>query len=128
MENMSTVNKEVKQPRTRSETGKWIVVALIIAVGVWGNAYFNQVMLLYRVLALVVLGIIGVAIAKQTRQGHLFWEMLKEAKAEVRRVIWPTRQETMQTTLIVVVVVLLMGLVLWGIDTLLSWLVQSFIS
>lgn len=125
---MSTVNKDVKRPEARSEVAKWIFIILLVAVGVWGNVHFSQVMLLYRVLALVGLGVIAVFVAKYTQKGALFWDMLKEAKAEVRRVIWPTRQETMQTTLIVVVVVLLMGLVLWGIDSLLGWLVQSFIS
>ena len=129
MGSINTVNsKGVTQEAKRFEKSKWAVIALIIAVAVWGNVHFGQMLLLYRVLALVGLGIVAAFIALQTRKGALFWNMLKEAKAEVRKVIWPTRQETMQTTLIVVIAVVIMGLILWGIDSLLGWLVQRFIS
>jgi preprotein translocase subunit SecE len=54
-------------------------------------------------------------------KGHCFlWRWLKEARTEIRKVVWPTRQETTQTTLIVVAVVLVMALVLWGLDSLLG--------
>jgi preprotein translocase subunit SecE len=53
--------------------------------------------------------------------------MFKEARNEIRQVVWPNRQETMQTTLIVVAVVLVMALLLWGLDSLLSWAVSSLI-
>ena len=129
MGSINTVNsKGVTQEVKRFEKSKWVVIALIVAVAVWGNVHFGQMLLLYRVLALVGLGIVAAFIALQTHKGALFWNMLKEAKAEVRKVIWPTRQETMQTTLIVVIAVVIMGLILWGIDSLLGWLVQRFIS
>jgi preprotein translocase subunit SecE len=53
--------------------------------------------------------------------------LLKEARGEIRKVVWPTRQETTQTTLIVVVVVLVMALLLWGLDSLLGWLVSMVV-
>ncbi len=124
---MNTVIKDEKRQEGRHDTIKWFVVAIIIAAGVWGNSHFQEVSLLYRVMVLVFMGIVVAFVAKQTRKGSLFWEMLKEAKAEVRRVVWPTRQEVIQTTLIVLVVVLLMGLVLWGVDSLLGWVVKNFI-
>ncbi|WP_438504165.1 preprotein translocase subunit SecE [Acinetobacter towneri] len=52
---------------------------------------------------------------------------MKEARVEIRKVVWPTRQETMQTTLIVVAVVLVMALLLWGLDSLLGWLVSLIV-
>lgn len=125
---MATVNKDTKQSAQPSDVVKWLFIFLIVALAVWGNAYFSKVLLLYRVMALAGLGIGAALLAVQTKKGKLFWEMLKEAKREIRRVIWPTRQETTQTTLIVVVVILLIGLVLWGIDTLLGFLIKSFIS
>ncbi|GFR96134.1 protein translocase subunit SecE [Elysia marginata] len=106
---------------------KWVVVALLVVVGVGGNYYFSAESLLYRVIGLVVLGVVAAVVAFQTDKGRVFWELLKDAKAEVRKVVWPTRQETVQTTLVVVAVVLVMGLVLWGLDSLLGWLVSSLI-
>jgi preprotein translocase subunit SecE len=47
----------------------------------------------------------------------------KESRTEVRKVVWPTRQEAIQTTGIVLVVTLLMSLLLWGLDSVLFWLV-----
>jgi preprotein translocase subunit SecE len=53
--------------------------------------------------------------------------LAKEARVEIRKVVWPTRQETTQTTLIVVAVVLVMALVLWGLDSLLGWLISLIV-
>jgi preprotein translocase subunit SecE len=53
--------------------------------------------------------------------------LAKEARVEIRKVVWPTRQETTQTTLIVVAVVLVMSLLLWGVDSLLGWIVSLIV-
>ena len=53
--------------------------------------------------------------------------MLKEARVELRKVIWPTRVETGQTTAIVVVVVLIVALILWALDSLFAWIIASLI-
>ena len=52
---------------------------------------------------------------------------MREARAEIRRVVWPTRQQTTQTTGIVLVLILLFSLILWGLDSTLSWMVQEVI-
>lgn len=111
----------------RLDWPKWLAVWLLIAVGVGGNYYFGAESLLYRVLALVVIGIAAILVALQTARGAAFWKLAREARVEIRKVVWPTRQETTQTTLIVVVFVLVMALILWGLDTLLGWLVSKII-
>lgn len=112
----------------RLDIPKWIVVAVIVIAGVYGNHYFAAEPVLYRALALVVLGLVAGFVALQTTKGKAFWALLKEARIEIRKVVWPTRSETTQTTLIVVAVVLVMALVLWGLDTLLGWIISQFIS
>lgn len=106
---------------------KWLVVVLLVAAGVGGNFYFGNESLLYRVLALVALAVVAGLIALQTARGAAFWKLAKEARMEIRKVVWPTRQETTQTTLVVVAFVLLMALILWGLDSLLGWLVSRII-
>lgn len=106
---------------------KWIVVALLVAAGVVGNSYYSDQSLLYRVIALVALAGVAAFIALQTIKGKAFFTLFKEAKNEIRRVVWPTRQETTQTTAIVIVVVLIVALILWGMDSLLSLIVSGFI-
>ncbi len=103
---------------------KWLLVVLLIAAGVGGNIYFADYSLLYRVLGLVAIALVAAFVAVQTVQGAAFWKLAKEARTEIRKVVWPTRQETTQTTFIVVVFVLIMSLVLWGLDSLLGWLVS----
>ena len=112
---------------SRFDVIKWVVVALIVSVGVFGDSYFSAEPVLYRAIALVVLGIVAAFVALQTSKGKAFWSLLKEARIEIRKVVWPTRQETTQTTMIVVAVVLVMALILWGLDSLLGWIVSQFI-
>jgi preprotein translocase subunit SecE len=106
---------------------KWVVVAVIIAAGVVGNSYYAGESLLYRVLALVALAAVAAGIALTTQKGIAFRDMLKEARVELRKVVWPTRVETGQTTAIVVVVVLIVALILWALDSLFAWIIASLI-
>lgn len=106
---------------------KWLLVIVLIAVAVGGNAYYADQSLLYRVLGLVAVSLVAVFVAVQTTQGAAFWKLAKEARVEIRKVVWPTRQESTQTTMIVVAFVFVMSLILWGLDTLLGWLVSLVI-
>ena len=107
---------------------RWIVVGLLVAAAVAGNLYFRDEQILYRVVAILVVAGVAAFLALQTSKGRAFWTLLKEARVEIRKVVWPTRQETMQTTAIVVVVVLVMALLLWGLDSFLGWLVSFIVS
>ena len=113
---------------SRGDVFKWAIVVLLVAVGVIGNNYYSAESLLYRLIAILVLAGVAGFIALQTVKGQSFFALAKEAKTEIRRVVWPTRQETTQTTLIVLAVVVFMSLVLWGVDSFLGWVVSSVIS
>ena len=106
---------------------KWLVVAALVAVAVVGNSYFANESLLYRVLGIVALAVVAGFVALQTAKGASFWSLVKGARTEIRKVVWPTRQETVQTTMIVVAFVLLVALILWGLDSFLGWLVSLVI-
>lgn len=112
---------------TRFDFLKWVVVVLLVTIAVIGNNYYSAESPLYRLIGVLVLAVIAGFIALQTAKGKKFSALAKGAKTEIRRVVWPTRQETIQTTLIVLVVVFLMSLLLWGVDSLLSWIVSSVI-
>lgn len=106
---------------------KWLLVVAAVAVGVVGNSIYADQSLLYRVFALLALAGIAGFVAFKTAKGAAFFDHMKEAKNEIRKVVWPTRQETVQTTLMVVGVVIIIGLMLWGLDTFLGWVVSSVI-
>ena len=106
---------------------KWLLAILLAGGAVVGNQMFAEVGLLYRILGVVALMALALAVAATTTRGKAFRILLKEANIERRKVVWPTRQETTQTTLIVVAVVILVAILLWGLDSLLSWIISSVI-
>jgi preprotein translocase subunit SecE len=76
------------------------------------------------VLGLVAIVIVAAGIAFTTSTGQAILSFGRESRAEVRKVVWPTRQETVQTTLMVVVAVIILGIFLWLIDMMLLNAVQ----
>ena len=106
---------------------KWLVVAALLGGGVYGNWYYQDELLVIRVAALPVIAVVAALVAVQTERGRNTWNLMKEARGEIRRVVWPSNQETTQTTLVVLVLVLVFALILWGLDSLLSWIVTPVI-
>ena len=101
-----------------------LAVALIIA-GILGFYYFEAYSLLFRVLGLLVVVGAAAAIALATAPGRRIWQFVSGSKMEVRKVVWPSRQETVQTTLVVFAMVLVMGIVLWLFDMVLMTIVRA---
>ena len=118
-------NAEVQE--SRHDGLKWAVVVTLLVVAVVGNTYFADQAILYRVLGVVILCAAAAAVALTTTKGRDLAELAKSAKKEIQRVVWPTRPETVQTTAIVLVAVLVVGLMLWLIDTLLGWAMSGVI-
>jgi preprotein translocase subunit SecE len=121
------VNAKVESSGSAVDTLKWLVVLTLVSVGVVGNYYYSAESLLYRTLALLVLAAIAGWFALQTNKGRAFATLVAEARVEIRKVVWPTRQELIQTTMIVIVFVLIVALILWGVDSLIGWIVSSVI-
>ncbi|MFT3929846.1 MAG: preprotein translocase subunit SecE [Spongiibacteraceae bacterium] len=121
------MNTKVEAESGRFDSLKWLLVVLLVATGVVGNVYFAGQSLLYRVIALLVLAVLAAFVALQTVKGVEFWKLAKEAKIEIRKVVWPTRQEATQTTMIVFAFVLLTALILWGLDSLIGWLASRIL-
>jgi len=118
------MNANTEEQVTSSfDTVKWGVVFLLLAAAVAGNYVYGEASVLIRAVAVVVAVAVAGLIALQTEKGSNALIFAKEARTEVRKVVWPTRQEAVQTTGIVLVVTLLMSLLLWGLDSVLFWLV-----
>lgn len=109
------------------DLAKWGVASLLALVAVAGNAYFAEQPFLYRLVGVILLIGASCYVVSTTHKGGELVSLLKDARAEARRVVWPTKQETWTTAAIVVVVVLVSALVLWGVDYLLGSLVSSVI-
>ncbi|MCY3884836.1 MAG: preprotein translocase subunit SecE [Gammaproteobacteria bacterium] len=109
------------------DRAKWFAVFAIVIAGIVGNWWFDGINVFYRALALVAMALLAGFILFQTEKGRNLWVLMRDARSEVRRVIWPTRQETLQTTLIVILLILVFALILWALDSLLTWIVQMLI-
>ena len=111
------------------ETTSWVDIAKLIAsvallLAAIGQFYFfAESLMVYRVLALLALVAIALGVLFTTQLGQILWSFLRDSRAEVRKVVWPTRQETMQTTLLVIAMVVLVGIMLWLMDMFLRWAV-----
>ena len=100
---------------------RWFLGISIIGIAVYGNSYFAQEALLYRVLGVIVISAIGLFVLSTTIEGKESLKIILESRTEIRRVVWPTRTETTQTVLIVVVAIIVCALLLWGLDSLFGW-------
>lgn len=77
-------------------------------------------------LVLVLGGLgVGAALAYQTASGKTMWGYIRGSQVEVRKTTWPTKQESLQATLMIAIVVLITALLLWGLDSALLWGVKS---
>jgi preprotein translocase subunit SecE len=96
---------------------KWGVTILLLATIIVGNyLYGESAHVVARVGVLLVLAALAVFTASLTEKGKTFITFAKDSRLEVRKVVWPTRQETVQTTLIILAVSTIVGLILWGLD------------
>ena len=107
------------------DTVKLILAVAIVVGAILGFYYLDEYSQLLRVIGLLV--VVGVAafIIYQTAVGRSIWDFASASKTEVRKVVWPSRQETVQTTLIVFAMVLLMGIVLWLFDMMLGAILKA---
>lgn len=95
------------------------IVLIIAAIG--GFYYFGDESTLLRVAGLLVVLAISAVLVFTTELGQSFWHFAQGSNIELKKIVWPTKKETMQTTLIVVVMVLFVGILLWMFDGLLMW-------
>ena len=97
---------------------------LPMAAAIGGFYYFEDQPTWIRVIGILVAAGVSGLIAMQTAMGKVAWDFRREAIIEVRKVVWPTRKETVQTTMVVLVVVIIMAILLWALDSLLAWAVR----
>ena len=103
------------------DTVKLLLAALALLGGIVAYYYFEDESILLRTAGVLIGLALGVVIAMQSAQGQALWQFIQGARVELIQVIWPTRQEAMQTTLTVFVFVLILGIFFWGLDFFLLW-------
>ncbi|MDH3453213.1 MAG: preprotein translocase subunit SecE [Gammaproteobacteria bacterium] len=115
------MSTKIEVQESRGDTLKLGAAVVLMLAGIYGFYHFADESLLYRVLGLLAVAVVALAIAYQSTVGRRAWSFVQDSRTEVRKVVWPTRNETMQTTLIVILLVLLVCLILWALDGFFGW-------
>ncbi|MCB1722657.1 MAG: preprotein translocase subunit SecE [Gammaproteobacteria bacterium] len=118
------MNAKTEQPGTGMDTVKLLLVVVLLVAGLYGFYSFAEQALWVRLVGLLLVVGAAVLIALQTNVGRAVWQFAADSRTEVRKVVWPTRQETLQTLLIITIAVLLTALFLWLVDSLLFSIVR----
>jgi preprotein translocase subunit SecE len=113
---------KVEEQPTFVDTAKLALAIVVVLLGLVGYYYLAESSQLLRVLSVIVALAIGAAVAFTSLQGRMLWKFIQGARVELNKVVWPTREETLQTTLVVLVVALLGGVFFWLLDLTLLWL------
>ena len=111
----------------RFDLFKWLVVILLVAAGVYGNAYYSEQSVLYRFVALLLMGALALVIAINTAKGAAVFDVVRGALVEWRKVVFPTRQEINQTTMMVLLVAAVTALILGVLDAIFRFLASLII-
>ena len=106
---------------------KWAGVAAIVIAGIAGFYLLGDYSTLGRVIGLLLLLGAALFLASKTVTGASAFEFVKDSRTELRKVVWPTRNETMQTTGLILVVVVIVAIFIWILDTGLGALMKIFI-
>jgi preprotein translocase subunit SecE len=116
------MNAKVEQSGSgAADTAKLVLALVVLAAGVVGYYWYNDLPAWQRLLMLLGGMVLGGAVGYFTRSGHALRDFFSESLFELRKVVWPTRQETIQTTLVIMVVVIILSILLGLIDLFLNW-------
>ncbi len=121
--------KQIENLKSNSDQWKTILAVLILAAGL-ALYYLNPLGFntLTKVLVTLAVSIAAVSVFIKSIQGDRFVHFLKETRIELRKVVWPTREETLKTTGIIMVAVVIVAIFLWIVDAFFTWGVQSISS
>ncbi len=106
---------------------KILAAVLLVIAGIAAFYFFGQQSILLRAVVVIVSVIAALGVVLTSQPGQAAWEFAKGSRMEVRKVIWPTRRETAQGTLVVIVMVVIVGLYLWLVDVALFWAIYDLI-
>jgi preprotein translocase subunit SecE len=100
---------------------KWIAVFLILLMSIAANYYYSDVSLAIRASVGILVVCLLLLITYYTQKGQIAFGFIKSARSELRKVVWPSRKETVKTTFLVIGIVILTAVVLWGFDSFFIW-------
>ena len=114
------MTEQVDTGSSALDTAKLVAAVAILVAGIAGFYLLGDLPIAVRWLIVIAALAAGIAVALQSVQGRAFWQFVQGSRVELRKVVWPTRQETLQTTLVVFVAILALGMFFWFLDWILG--------
>jgi preprotein translocase subunit SecE len=112
---------KVDSKPTILDTVLLLLSVTILVGGIFAYYYYAEESVLLRTAGVLVGFLLALWIALQSAQGRTLWAFVQGARVELRKVVWPTREEAVQTTIIVLVFAMIMGTFFWLLDIFLLW-------
>ncbi len=124
------MNGKVENSRSAFADTLLLLVSIVMLLGGIASYYYYQDLAItpIRVAALIVVTLLASWVASQSQKGASFFRFLKESDIERRKVVWPTHQEAVQTSLMVVIVVIIISLFLASVDWMIGAAVRSLLT
>jgi len=126
----TTKKSNLKRVSLISNKVLWLLIITIALLIIFSSMYFpifiesSSLMAIFIISGVVVLLILG----KQTNQGIKCWDFLLESKLEIRKIVWPSKQETINSTLIVIAIVFVVSMIIYFIGMLFMYFIQFVLS
>jgi preprotein translocase subunit SecE len=118
-----SMSKKQVADRRKQDSLKWGSVILLWALSFLACYFFSSIPTPLKAIGWIVVVLSSSAILMKTERGEAIVAYIKESYIELLKVVWPTRKEAGQITLVVIAVVFLAGILLWGVDSMLIWFI-----
>jgi preprotein translocase subunit SecE len=101
------------------------LAGLVVVASLVAYYYFEATPVVVRALGILVSLGIAAGLLYRTQLGQVLWQFIQGSRVEIRKVIWPTRQEATQTTLAVFLFLLVLGIFFWSLDFVLLMITRA---
>jgi preprotein translocase subunit SecE len=118
------MTEQVQESPTAVDAAKLVAAGAILAGGIAGFYLLAELPIWLRWIIVLATLVVAFFVGLQSQQGKTFWAFVQSSRIELRKVVWPNRQETIQVTIVVFAMVIVLGLFFWGLDSLLGFLTR----
>jgi preprotein translocase subunit SecE len=118
------MTEQVQPGVTVLDTAKLVAGGAILAAGIAGFYLLPDLPIWLRWIIVLAALVLGTLVGLQSAPGKTFWGFVQSSRTELRKVVWPDRQETLQVTLVVFVMIIVLALFFWALDSLLGFITR----
>ncbi|MEE8463414.1 MAG: preprotein translocase subunit SecE [Gammaproteobacteria bacterium] len=119
------MNAQTETGASALDTVKLLLAIAVLISGIGAYYYYPDMSVVIRAGGVLASVVIAIVIVMQTAMGREMWQFIQTSRVELRKVVWPNRQDTTQTTLAVIVFVIILGVFFWGLDMGLLWVTKT---